>query len=150
MNIAKLITRDVFTCRIHDTLEAAARLMWDHDLGALPVVDDHARVVGMLTDRDICMAAYTRRAPLEAIAVRETMSPEPTTCAITAEVSEVEELMRAHQVHRIPVVDDGGRMVGIISINDLAQASQRRAEVNATELASTLAAVTAPRRRVLH
>ncbi|MBA3541520.1 MAG: CBS domain-containing protein, partial [Deltaproteobacteria bacterium] len=55
-----MMTRSVHTCQPTDTLAAAAKLMWEHDIGALPVVDQVGHVVGMITDRDACMAAYTR------------------------------------------------------------------------------------------
>jgi CBS domain-containing protein len=145
MKIWKLMTRDVFTCGIHDNLNTAAQLMWDHDIGALPVLDDHARIVGVITDRDICMAAYTRGEPLRAIAVATTMSMHPATCFEDDELSDVEALMSKHQIHRVPVVDDDGRMVGIVSINDVARAAHSRTEVSPAELAATVAAVSAPR-----
>jgi CBS domain-containing protein len=145
MKISELMTRDVFTCRTHDDLASAARLMWDHDIGALPVLDEHARVVGMITDRDICMAAYTRGERIDAISVLATMSELPTTCAEDAELHEVEALMRGHQIHRVPIVDDNGRMVGIVSINDLVRTSRLHAEVSPGEVVATLAAVDAAR-----
>ena len=58
------MTRDVKTCTIHDSLNGAARIMWDHDCGCAPVVDAHGKLVGIVTDRDICMAAYTQGVPL--------------------------------------------------------------------------------------
>jgi CBS domain-containing protein len=149
MKIWKLMTRDVFTCHVRDNLAVAARLMWDHDIGALPVLDDHARIVGMITDRDICMAAYTRGAPLEAIPVLTTMSEFPATCEIDAELSEVEALRCARQIHRVPIVDDGGRLVGMVTVNDVARASRQRTDVNAAELVTTIAAVSARRRVVV-
>ena len=145
MRISELMTRDVVTCCTHDDLETAAQLMWDHDIGALPVLDEHARIVGMITDRDICMAAYTRGEPIKAISVLATMSKHPTTCSEDAELREVEALMRGHQIHRVPVVDDDGRMVGIISINDLVRTSRLSVEVSPGEVVATIAAVDAAR-----
>ena len=148
MKISKLMTKDVQTCRTIDTLAQAAQLMWDHDIGALPVVDTHGRVVGMITDRDLCMAAYTRGLPLHAIAVASTMSAHPATCTQDAELAVVEEQMRSRQVHRMPIVDDDGHPVGVVSLNDLARASQQRTDVTASEVAATVAAVCAPRRAI--
>jgi CBS domain-containing protein len=145
MKISKLMTRDVFTCCTHDDLADAAQLMWDHDIGAVPVLDEHARIVGMITDRDICMAAYTRGEPIKTISVLSTMSEHPTTCGEDAELREVEALMRGHQIHRVPVVDDDGRMVGIVSINDLVRSSRLSVEVSSSEVVATIAAVDAAR-----
>ena len=63
MKIAQLMTKDVKTCHQGDMLEAAVRLMWDHDIGVLPVVDDGGQLIGMVTDRDACMAAFMQRRP---------------------------------------------------------------------------------------
>lgn len=145
MKISKLMTKNVQTCRTIDTLERAAQLMWDHDIGALPVVNEHGRVVGMLTDRDALMAAYTRGEPLRAIAVMSTMSGHPFTCSPDDELGTIETEMSQRQIHRVPVVDNDGHPVGIVSLNDLARASKQRREVSATEVAATLAAVCAPR-----
>ena len=83
MKVADLMTPDVRSCTIHDSLNAAARIMWDHDCGCAPVVDAHGKLVGIVTDRDICMAAYTQGAPLEAIPVERVMSPKVISCART-------------------------------------------------------------------
>jgi len=149
MKISKLMTKDVMTCRTSDTLDHAAQLMWDHDIRCVPVVDERGRIAGMLTDRDVCMAAYTRGAPLRAIAVGATMSAHPATCTQDAELSVVEAEMGRRQIHRMPVVDDDGHPVGIVSLNDIARASQQRTEVSPSEVAATLAAVFAPRPAIL-
>ncbi len=148
MKISDLMTKDVYTCRTIDTLAQAAQLMWDHDIGALPVVDTHGRVVGVITDRDMCMAAYTRDLPLHAIAVASTMTEHPTTCARDADLKDVEQRMQKQQIHRMPVVDDDGHPIGIVSLNDLARASQRTKDISSNEVAATVAAVCAPRRAI--
>lgn len=148
MKISKLMTKDVYTCRTIDTLDTAAQLMWDHDIGALPVVDEHGRVVGMLTDRDALMAAYTRGEPLRAITVASTMSAHPFTCSQDDDLAKVEAEMSRRQIHRVPVVDDSGHPTGIVSLNDLARAAKQRTEISPSEVAATLAAVCAPRRLI--
>jgi CBS domain-containing protein len=145
MKVSNLMTRDVITCRATDTLDFAAQQMWTYDVGSLPILDDRGRVVGVLTDRDALMAAFTRGEPLHAISVGSTMSADPCTCSPDDELSTVEAQMRHRQIRRVPVVDDDRHPVGILSVNDLARGSQRRAEVNAAEVVATLAAVCAPR-----
>ena len=145
MKVSKLMTKDVITCGTVDTLDDAAQLMWTHDIGSLPVVDEHGRVVGMLTDRDALMAAFTRGEPLRSISVGSTMSTDLYACSQDDELAAVEAEMGRRQIHRVPVVDDEGRPVGLLSMNDLARASQRRTEVTAAEVAATLAAVCSPR-----
>lgn len=144
MKIGNLIRRDVTTCTIHDNLARAAQLMWDHDIGCLPVIDDQGHVAGMVTDRDICMAAYTRGSPLEAIPVTTAMSKRVFSCRPDDEVATAERRMSEHQIRRMPVIDGEGHPIGIVSLNDLARASTAGA-VPATEITATLAAVSAPR-----
>jgi CBS domain-containing protein len=145
MKVWNLMTRGVQTCRPIDTLERTAELMRDHAIGALPVVDDSGHVVGMITDRDVCMAALARGEPLRAIPVATAMAAHPTTCSQDDELAAVEERMRQKQIHRVPVVDDAGHPVGIISLNDLARAARRSPEISPRELVDTLAAVCSPR-----
>ncbi len=144
MNAETLMTRDVYTCRTIDTLDRAAELMRDHGIGSLPVVDEQGHVVGMITDRDICMATLAQDAPPRAISVESTMSAHPTTCAPADDVRVIEERMCQRQLHRIPVVDDDGHPIGLVSLDDLARAAQQGA-LSADEVANTLAAVSAHR-----
>ncbi|MCE9575378.1 MAG: CBS domain-containing protein [Deltaproteobacteria bacterium] len=143
MKVRKLMSQALATCRTHDTLERAAQLMWERDIGAVPVVDDEGCVVGIVTDRDICMATYTRGAPPAAIGVGAAMATHVHTCAPDDSLKDVEQQMARHQVRRMPVVDDDGRPVGMISINDIARAAGR--DVTPSEITATLAAVSAPR-----
>jgi CBS domain-containing protein len=144
MKIASLVHRDVKSCPIHATLEYAAQLMWDHDIGCLPVIDDQGHVAGMVTDRDVCMAAYTQGIPLRAIPVTTAMATRVLSCGLADEVESVERTMSENQIRRMPVIDDQGHPIGIVSLNDLARAASL-GKVPAGEIATTLAAVSAPR-----
>lgn len=144
MKISNLIQRDVATCTVHESLEHAAQQMWDRDLGCLPVIDEQGHVAGMVTDRDICMAAYTQGAPLRAIPVTTAMAKHVFSCTEHDEVEAVERVMREHQIRRMPVIDDQGHPVGIVSLNDIARAASA-GKVSASDVASTMAAISAPR-----
>lgn len=120
MKVADVMTRRVHTCRMDDPLEHAARLMWDHACGCVPVVDGEGRAVAMITDRDVCMAAYTQGRPLSDIKVSTAASRELFTAHESDYLQTVEALMERHRVRRLPVLDDGGRPVGIVSLDDLA------------------------------
>jgi CBS domain-containing protein len=151
MEIIEIMVSQVFTCRPSDSLAAAAGLMWDHDVGCAPVVDDDERIVGMITDRDICMAAYTRGLPLSQIEVASAMSSSVLACSSRQTLVEAENIMRLGRVRRTPVIDDAGRLVGIISLNDLAreamrQRGKKQRELGVEEVAATLAVVSEPRR----
>ena len=142
MKVADLMTRDVRACAIHESLNAAARIMWDYDCGCAPVVDGHGRLAGILTDRDLCMAAYTQGLPLEAIPVERAMSARVVSCARGDDLETAHRLMRTHQIHRIPVADSRGRLVGILCLSDVVNHwdGDRVAE-QAVEIATTLSAI---------
>lgn len=150
MRVRELMTHDVRSCRPHQTLNEAAQAMWEADCGAVPVVDDGRRVVGMLTDRDICMAAYTQGKPLAAILVKSVMTKQVLSCRPDDELAAAERTMQQARVRRVPVVDGEGRLTGILALGDLARqagrdkTSKARA-VSADEIAATVSAVSEPR-----
>jgi CBS domain-containing protein len=152
MRIEQLMTKDVACCGSDDDLGQAARIMWERDCGFVPVTDgaEDRRVVGIVTDRDACMAAYTRGQALREIPIRDVMSTRIRTCKPGDDVAAAETAMREAQVHRLPVVDDADHLLGVISLADIAreaarEAGSKRVEVSAAELGKTLAAIRRPR-----
>jgi CBS domain-containing protein len=152
MKVAEVMTRSVATCYARETLNDAARIMWERDCGVVPIVSDaDRRVVGVITDRDICIAAYTQGRPLVQIRIGEVMSPRITTCRADDEISAVEQSMQQAQVHRLPVLDDGGKLVGIVSLADLTRASAGRntraaeGKVTPLDIGETVTAIRKPR-----
>lgn len=141
MKISELMTRTVQVCRATDMLDRAAQLMWDHDIGTLAVVDEHDKVIGMITDRDACMAAYIRGGALRDIPVEVAMSKHVVTCSPDDSDTVVAEIMAKHKIRRVPVVDDGHRPIGMLSLNDLARTMAHGRNVPATAVAGTLAAI---------
>lgn len=148
MLIQDIMSVNVQTCHSFESLNAAAQKMWEADIGAVPVLDDKDRVVGVVTDRDICMAAYTQGRPLGQIIAAEVMSRFVVTCAPDDTVAHVEELMRMHAIRRLPVVDGERHIIGVVSMNDLARAVSR-SHRGQGELVATMAAVCQPRQTVL-
>lgn len=141
MKIAQGMTRDVRTCRHTDTLDVAAKLMWDHDIGAVPILDEDDRVVGIVTDRDACMAAVTQHRALHDLPCTLAMSKQVVTCRPDDSDVVVADLMARHKIRRIPVIDDDERLIGIVSLNDLALSMSNGRDVPAKEVAGTLAAI---------
>lgn len=151
MKVRELMTTDVRACSQYDTLNKAAQIMWENDCGAVPVVDEDLRVIGMVTDRDICMAAYTQGVLLTDSRAERAMARGAYTCAPGDEVAAAEKLMRERQVRRLPVTDGDGRLVGIISLNDIARRADReraskskRRQVKDAEIVETLGAICVP------
>lgn len=141
------MSEPAMTCRTSDCLNTAARLMWEHDCGAIPVTGDDGQLVGIVTDRDICMAAYTRGATLHDIAVSDAMARNVVSCQADDSLDAAERLMSAHQVRRLPVVDRDQRPIGMLSMNDIARsaASSRKKNGLEREVVQTLAAICEPR-----
>jgi CBS domain-containing protein len=115
-----LMTTPTISCHVNDTLNLAAQRMWDGDVGVLTVVNDDGKVTGIITDRDICMAAYTQGRPLFEILVNSAMATHVVSASPDATVGDIEQLMSKHQIRRVPIVDTKGMPVGIVSMNDLA------------------------------
>lgn len=150
MNVGQLMTHTVRACSSEDTLNTAAEIMWNSDCGCVPVVDGERRVVGMITDRDVCMAAYTQGGPLRSLRVDSAMAKEIYSCKPDDTLAAAEELMRSKRIRRLPVTDAGGHLVGIVSLNDIAceaehEHAQAKPEVTTDEVGVTLAAVCRPR-----
>ena len=148
MRVDKVMTADAVSCRSSDTLAHAAQLMWDHDCGCVPIVDEELRVVGMVTDRDVCMASLHSGQSLHDVQVHEAMAHDPVTCRPDDDVSDAQEAMRRARVRRLPVTDTAGRLVGVLSLHDLAVAAahERRwfSGVTMREVAKTFAEVSRP------
>src|SRR5215472_13332338 len=80
MDIERVMKHDVMACHPNDSLNRAAQLMWENACGCVPVVDEVGKPVGLITDRDICMAAYTQGRPLDAITVDASMARNVISC----------------------------------------------------------------------
>src|SRR5262245_53745153 len=146
MRVDEIMTTSVAVCTPEDSLETAARIMWDRDCGCVPVVahdNGGQRVVAMITDRDICMAALHERQPLRAMTVSSAMSRGVFTCRPGDSIELAAKTLQEKQVHRLPVVDQGDRPVGIVSLADVACEARRehggmRRDVTDVEVAQTI------------
>jgi CBS domain-containing protein len=119
MKIQRLMTRDVAACSPESSLAAAAGLMWQYDCGIIPVIDGNRKVVGVVTDRDICMATAMKNRLASEIAVGEIISGKIFACSADDDVDQALAIMQRGRVLRLPVVDQAGKLQGIISMNDV-------------------------------
>ena len=149
MRIEQLMSQPAINCGQNDTLNTAARLMWENDCGVLPVVGDDGRLVGIVTDRDICMSAYTQGKSLHEILVSSAMAKQVFSCHPQDSVDAAEQLMSKSQIRRMPVIDDDNHPIGVLSLNDIARnaGSARRGNGVDHEIVQTLAAICQPRLR---
>jgi CBS domain-containing protein len=151
MRTDQLMITGVQTCTSGDTLGQAAQQMWSHDCGCLPVVDpEHGgQIVGIITDRDICMCALFQSKPLSSLLVADAMAKDVRTCHPADSTVSAEQIMREAKVRRLPVVDDSGKLVGILSLADLAREAAReqcspRKRITGDEIGLTLASICEP------
>jgi len=119
MNVRDIMTAEVVVASPDDDLMRAAQLMESHDFGSLPIGQD-GRLIGMLTDRDITIRAVAHGLGPKA-KVREAMTTDIECVRDSDSVAEAASRMEELQLRRLPVVDDNGKLVGIVSLGDLAQ-----------------------------
>lgn len=119
MKVKEIMTVDPKACTTTTNLAEAASFMWDHDCGILPVVGDGGRVVGLITDRDICIGGATKNGNLSSIAVEEIMTGKVYSCAPEDDLRKALKTMQERKVRRLPVVAPDGTLEGILSINDI-------------------------------
>ncbi|MEN8108219.1 MAG: CBS domain-containing protein [Pseudomonadota bacterium] len=127
MYIRDVMTRDVKTCRPDTDGETAALLMWSEDCGAVPVVDDDGKALGMITDRDICMATalqHTRAADLH---VKDFMSEELFCCQPDQDIKNALKTMADRKIRRLAITNGEGKVEGILSIDDIVALAERGA-----------------------
>lgn len=118
MNVKALMISPVQSCSPSTNLAEAASMMWDSDCGALPVLDHDGKVIGMITDRDICMAAATKGRRASDITVWETITGKVHTCRPEDDAKDALHLMGRERVRRLPVVDEDGLLQGMVAMND--------------------------------
>lgn len=147
MIIKDLMNENVASCNVNDSCREVARLMRDRNVGFVVVTEpEGGQVAGVVTDRDICLAGLSQDGPLSRIPVGTAMTKTVHSCLQDAGVHEVHLAMREHRVRRLPVLDAGGRLVGVVSLSDLARKAAERPEGKARpDVILTLAQVAAPR-----
>ncbi len=121
MKVQDMMQSSVTTCSANESLDSIARKLWEHDCGVLPVVDGDGRPIAMITDRDVCMAAYTTGKPLHQLRTALAMSKQLISCRPQEDLTAAAHRMAKNGVRRLPVVDGAGKLLGILSLNDLVQ-----------------------------
>jgi CBS domain-containing protein len=120
MKVRDVMTTEVGYCQSDAPLAQAAEIMWQRDCGVVPIVDESQRVIGMITDRDICFAVVTKNRLAGEIKISEVISQnEVQSCAPGDAVEDALKTMKRRQLRRLPVVNKDGVLVGILSLADL-------------------------------
>lgn len=146
MKVSEVMTADAAACGPDEMLTCAASLMWQRDCGAVPVVDGDRHVLGVITDRDICMALVSRDALATEIRIKDVMSAEVFVCRADDRVEEALEEMGERRVHRLPVIDDDGILVGMVALSDLfpltTKVTKKKDRLSRKEVLRTLLKIT--------
>jgi CBS domain-containing protein len=148
MKIRDVMTENPVCCLPTDTAQKVATIMRDQNVGSLPVVEDadRRRLVGMITDRDLCIGVIADGLDSKSTPIAKYVSVTPVTCREGENLDACEKAMQEHQVRRIPIVDGDDCVIGIVSQADLAlrdkpeKVSKTVAEISKPETAGPLAA----------
>lgn len=128
MKVKEVMAPDAKAIWLTESLTDAARLMWENDCGVLPIIKDGRKVVGMITDRDICMAMAMRDQRPSGVSVEEVMSGEVYAVNPEDEIDQALQAMQEHKIRRLPVVNAEGELEGILSMNDIVLKADASAE----------------------
>ncbi|HLA11020.1 MAG TPA: CBS domain-containing protein [Pyrinomonadaceae bacterium] len=139
MKVKEVMTANPKACTLTDSLAEAAALMWENDCGILPVLAEGGKVVGLVTDRDICMAGVLRGRQLANIAVKDTISGEVFVCRRDDDVRTALKTMKENKVRRLPVVEADGSLSGVLSLNDIVLKAEeaKKKELSYEDIVST-------------
>ena len=121
MKVRDIMKPRTYTCRGDATLAEAAAVMAEHACGILPIIEpESSRLLGVITDRDVCLGALAQKKPLEAIPVRSAFSWRLVTCREDDDILTLCRAMSENGVRRLPVTNRRGAVVGLVSLDDLA------------------------------
>jgi CBS domain-containing protein len=119
MKVKEVMTQSAFCCSPDTNVGAAVELMWVRNCGMLPVVGMDRKLLGVVTDRDICIAMGTRNRLARDLTVGEIATRDVLTCRPDDEIHEALDTMANRHVRRLPVVNDEGVPLGILSMDDI-------------------------------
>ena len=134
MKVKEVMTPNATAIWLTESLADAAKLMWENDCGVLPIIKDGRKVIGMITDRDICMAMAMRDTNPSSISVEEVMTGQVYAVKPEDDVEQALQEMQEHKIRRLPVTNPEGELEGILSMNDILL----RAETSATTTADSI------------
>lgn len=122
------MTDNPVCCVPSDTVQRVASVMKDEDVGCLPVVDEHisGRLVGVITDRDVCCRVTAAGHDPQSTAIEPYITRNVITCLADDELEHCLELFRKHGIHRVPVVDEKNRCIGMIALADVPESAEKR------------------------
>lgn len=154
MKVGDVMTKPPVYCGPDTNLAAGAEILWNQNCGLLSIVDSSEKLVGVITDRDMCIALGTRNRLPSEIAVKDVTSGKIATCKPDDDLRRALETMAEARVRRLPVIDAAGKLQGILSIDDIILHTEtgrikRDSELSAEDVVNTLKSIySAPFRRM--
>lgn len=150
MKVSEIMTRNPVCCWPSSSALSAALLMQETDSGIVPVIHDPftPRLVGVVTDRDLCLHVVAAGRDPASTWVDGCMTEDPVCCTEEDEVSHALELMKKHQIRRLPVVNEKHEIVGMLSLSDLVHKAGLEASVISAALQSICEPVHAAKQRI--
>ncbi len=134
MKVREVMMKSPAACSAWTNLAAATESMWVHNCGMLPVVDENEKCLGVITDRDICIAMGTRDRRASEITIGEVTSGQLFYCAAEDDIRSALEIMRRKRVRRLPVLGKNGTLQGILSLDDVVLRAQMGPAAASAEL----------------
>lgn len=144
MKVKEVMTPDAKAIWLTESLAEAAKTMWENDCGVLPIIKDGRKVIGMITDRDICMATAMRDRNPSNISVEEVMNATVYAAEPEEEVEQALQTMREHKIRRLPVLNLEGELQGIVSMNDIvlkARGNGKEPQIDYADVVKTYQAI---------
>jgi CBS domain-containing protein len=146
MKVGDIMTKPPAYCSPATNLAAAVEILWNHNCGVLPIVDSNEKLVGVVTDRDICVALGTRNRLPSEVTVKDVTSGKIVVCKPDDDLRRALATMAQARVRRLPVIDAAGKLRGILSIDDVVLHTEtggikRDAELSAEDVVNTLKSV---------
>lgn len=150
MKVQDVMMRTPASCSPETNLGAAVEILWTRNCGILPIVDAKQKVIGVVTDRDLCIALGTRNRPAGGITVGEVASGEAYTCRAADDIHVALQTMANKKVRRLPVVNKEGVLEGILSMDNVVLHTEpagygRSAELSQEDVVNTLRQIYGPR-----
>jgi len=137
MKAKDIMTPQPRCCSTDDTLEHAARIMLEEDVGEVPVVDAQRHLAGVITDRDIVVRCVANGERTDQSRVGQCMTAPAKTLQEDASLEEVANLMKGERIRRVPITDDSGEICGIVALADLERTDARSLKAEVSERVST-------------
>ena len=136
MDVRSVMTTDPATCQASTPIRDVARLMLDNDCGLVPVIDETGKPVGAVTDRDIALRVVAEGRDPQQCTAQDCMTSPVTTVSVDSNLAETTDLMEREQVRRMLVVDQDGRLCGIVAQADIALSGRDRRTADLVEKVS--------------